>query len=107
MAAMHRTTGKEIVGREEVEQAIDEVLDTYPGDRVMRADYGSKLLTLTDIGMDASGTALLAGSVAGALQKFEPRVVVTKVTREVTPGEVVLTVRGTIKETHEQIVVRK
>lgn len=108
--AMHRETGKEVTGIEEIEQSIDTILGTTPGDRVMRADYGSELFELTDVGMDASGKARFAQAVGVALQKFEPRVVVTKVDFAVDledePGTMKQTVIGHVRATSEQVAVK-
>ena len=107
MAAMHRTTGKRIEGLEEIEQSVDEILETIPGDRVMRADYGSELYTLTDVGMDASGKTRIYQAVAGALRKFEPRLKISRVTVEGEPGEVTQTLYGTVLTTNEQVKIRR
>lgn len=107
MPAMHRETGKEISGLAEVEQAIDEILDTIPGDRIMRAEYGSELFALTDIGMDPSGKARFAQAVGEAIRRFEPRVKVQRVAFEGSPGEMVQTVYGTVRSTSEQVVVNR
>lgn len=104
--AMDRETGAEVTGLAEIEQSIDTVLGTIPGDRVMRADYGSGLFELTDVGMDASGKAKFAQAVGEALQKFEPRVVVSKVDFEAEPGAMTQTVRGVVRTTSEQVAVK-
>jgi phage baseplate assembly protein W len=104
--AMHRETGKEVTGLEEIEQAVDTILGTIPGDRVMRADYGSELFVLTDVGMDASGKARFTRAVGEALNKFEPRVVVQKVDFEGEPGSMTQTVRGAVRTTSEQVAVK-
>ena len=105
--AMDIDTGKEITGAAEIEQSINSILETIPGDRYMRADYGSELFELTDIGMDASGKARFAQAVSEAIRRFEPRVRITRVAFEGTPGELVQTVYGTIKTTNQQIIVRR
>ena len=105
--AMDRETGKEIVGLEELEQAVDEVLDTRPGQRIMRADYGSELFLLTDIGMDASGKARIVGAVAEALRRHEPRVQIKRVLAEGAPGELTMTLLGTVKSSGQQITLKR
>lgn len=107
MAAMDRVTGKRIDGLEEVEQAIDEILDTIPGDRIMRADYGSELFELTDIGMDATGKARITQAVGEAIRRFEPRVRITQVEFTGTPGALTQTVRGVVRVTNQQITVKR
>lgn len=105
--AMDRETGKEITGLEEIEQAVDEVLDTRPGQRIMRADYGSELFTLTDIGMDASGKARIVGAVGEALRRHEPRVQIKRVISEGSPGELTMTLLGTVKSSGQQITLKR
>lgn len=105
--AMDIDTGKAISGAAEIEQSINGILATIPGDRYMRAEYGSGLFELVDVGMDASGKARLAQAVGESLRRFEPRVKITKVAFEGTPGELVQTVYGTIRTTNEQIILRR
>jgi Bacteriophage baseplate protein W len=105
--AMDRETGKEITGLAEIEQAVDEVLDTVPGDRIMRADYGSEIFELVDRGMDSSGTARVTQAVADALRRFEPRVKVSKVVSEGSAGELRQTIYGTVRTTSDQITVTR
>lgn len=101
--AMDAETGKEITGLAEIEQSVDTILEHTPGDRVMRWPYGSELFELTDVGMDGSGKARFAQAVGEALQKFEPRVSVSKVDFEGEPGAMTQTVRGTVLTTSGQI----
>lgn len=105
--AMDVDTGKEITGLGEIEQSVNRILETIPGDRYMRAEYGSALFELTDIGMDASGKARMAQAVSEAVRRFDPRVKISRVTFEGTPGEIVQTVYGTVKQTNQQIIVRR
>lgn len=107
MAAMDRETGREIDGLEEIEQAIDEILSTTPGDRIMRADYGADLFSLVDIGMDAAGQTRIARVIGDAIRKFEPRVQIDQVQTDGGPGELRQTVIGKIRATSEQIAIRR
>jgi len=105
--AMDRVTGEEIAGIAEIEQSVSEILGTIPGDRYMRADYGSELFALTDIGMNASARARFALATGDALRRFEPRVRVDRVTIDGSAGEVVITAYCTMVQTGQQIVVRR
>lgn len=107
MAAMNRMTGHDIEGIDEIEQSISEILDTVPGDRVMRAEYGSGLFFLVDGGMGPSGKARLAQATAEALRRFEPRVRITRVAFGGSPGEVVQTIYGAVPSMNKQITVRR
>jgi phage baseplate assembly protein W len=105
--AMDRDTGKEVYGLAEIEQSIDTILSTMLGDRVMRGSYGSDLLSLTDIGVDASGKARLTQSIGQALRTYEPRVRVARVVYEGDAGEVVATVQGVVPRSGERVSVQR
>jgi phage baseplate assembly protein W len=107
MTAMDRQTGKAILGRDEIEQSIDEILSTNRGDRVMRADYGSDLLDLVDVGMNASGKAKLSQATADAIARHEPRVRITRVIARAQAGELHYEVHGEVNATAAQIRVQR
>lgn len=108
MAAMDRVTGKTIEGLVEIEQAVDEVLNTIPGDRVMRAEYGSELFELVDSPISATGRANVARATSEAIRRFEPRVSVKQVGMDASAdGTVVTTVRGVVRSTSERISVTR
>lgn len=108
MSSMSRVTGKLIDGPEEIEQAIGEIIGTFPGDRPMRADYGSKLFALTDTALNASGRSRVNTATVEAIRKWEPRVDIKNVAFSATPdGNVTQTLHGTIKATRQNIVVRR
>ena len=97
MTAMDRRTGKALSGREEIEQALDEILDTPRGERLMRAEYGSDLFKLVDVGMDASGKAKLSQAIAEAIERHEPRVRLTRVAVHAEPGELHYDLHGYVR----------
>jgi uncharacterized protein len=72
-------------GPDKVRQSIGLVLDTEPGERIMRPDFGCGLRRFL---MEPNTTALRARikrEVELALATWEPRIAVTAV--DVTPGE--------------------
>lgn len=105
--AMDRDTGIEILGLLELEQSIDTILGTMLGDRVMRAKYGSELMSLTDVGMDPSGKARITQSIGQALRTYEPRVRIARVLYEGKAGEVVATVHGIVSTSGERVTVQR
>jgi phage baseplate assembly protein W len=107
MTAMDRRTGKPLSGREEIEQSIDEILSTPRGERVMRADYGSDLFLLVDIGMDASGKAKLAQATADAIARHERRVRITRVVTRAEPGELHYDVHGETTTGRTAVLVKR
>ena len=107
MSAMDRQTGKAISGVTELEQSIDEILSTNRGDRVMRADYGSDLFSLVDIGMNASGKAKLSQATADAISRHEPRVDLTRVIVRADAGEIQYDVHGDVVATGALLMVTR
>lgn len=72
-------------------QSILDILTTYPGERIMRPEYGSRLRDLIDRPVNAQWLADLYHEVAYAIQRWEPRVRVLRVAaRMETPGHVTL-----------------
>ena len=106
--AMDRDTGKAITGAEEIRQSVRTILGTIPGERVMRAEYGSELYDLTDIPLNGSGRARVTQATAGALTQWEPRLRITRVVFSGldATGQIVQEIHGTVTATREEIKVR-
>jgi phage baseplate assembly protein W len=73
----------EAVYEQDVREAIRIILETAPGERVMRPDFGSGLRTLVFEPVNVTTVARVQASVRDALVNWEPRVDVLDVT--VTP----------------------
>ena len=72
-------------GPEKVAQAIRIILDTEPGERVMRPDFGCGLRRFL-MKPNTTGTrTLIKAAVEAALTTWEPRIALTQVS--VDPGE--------------------
>jgi phage baseplate assembly protein W len=84
-------------GAEKVRQAIWLVLDTEPGERVMRPAFGCGLRRYLMKPNTESLRALMANDVAAALGRWEPRIEVDAVTVEAAedPAQVNVRVRYT------------
>jgi len=82
------TTGGRIgmvEGEQIIRQSVEAILDTEPGERVMRPDFGCGLRRYL---MEPNSTVTRAGmerDIDAALGRWEPRIQVTNVA--VTPGE--------------------
>lgn len=63
-------------GERDIEQAIQLILRTYPGERPMRPEFGSRLRDYVFDGADSANAAAIAGEVRVALLRWEPRIVV-------------------------------
>ena len=72
-------------GEQIVRQAIETILDTDPGERVMRPEFGCGLRRYLMEPNTAMTRAAMQREIDNALSQWEPRIVVTNVA--VTPGE--------------------
>jgi hypothetical protein len=66
-------------GERDIEQAIQLILRTYPGERPMRPEFGSRLRDYVFDGADGANAAEIADVVRVALERWEPRIVVDDV----------------------------
>jgi Bacteriophage baseplate protein W len=72
-------------GPEKVRQSIAIILDTEPGERIMRPTFGCGLRRYLMKPNTTATRALIQRDVAGALRLWEPRIEAQSVT--VTPGD--------------------
>jgi phage baseplate assembly protein W len=72
-----------VSGEENLIKAMRLILSTYPGERPMRPEFGSRLRDYIFRGIDGPTVADLANEVQSALLRWEPRVDVERV--EVVP----------------------
>jgi len=72
-------------GSDKVRQSLYIILDTEPGERVMRPDFGCPLKRHLMEPNTAANRALVQREVQQAIRQWEPRVELEKVT--VTPGD--------------------
>ncbi|MEM9734187.1 MAG: GPW/gp25 family protein [Pseudomonadota bacterium] len=79
MMGMDRTTGRRLEGWPHVEQSIRDILSTRIGSRVERRPYGSNVPNLLDDPQNDDTTMNLFTDVAEALDKWEPRVRLSKI----------------------------
>ena len=97
MTGMNASTGRALEGIEHIQQSVRDILTTPIGSRVMRRDYGSLLPELIDAPLtDATLLQAYAATVM-AIIRWEPRILVTAVRRNVSttqPGTAVLEIEG-------------
>ena len=72
---------------QELEQAIRLILATYPGERPMRPEFGSRLRDFVFRSASIDTAAELAHEVEKALLRWEPRVDVERVNVTVDPDD--------------------
>ncbi|QSQ38924.1 GPW/gp25 family protein [Xanthomonas translucens] len=96
MRGMDATTGKWIEGDAHLAQSIAQILTTPLGSRVQRRDFGSLLPELIDQPFNDATRVRLYGATATALQNWEPRLLLKRVTlaQGEMPGSFVLTLEG-------------
>lgn len=98
MPGMTRETGKPLNRDEHINQSIRDIITTPIGSRVCRRDYGSRLFQLVDRPINPALTAELVNATADALHRWEPRVVVDRVTLEAgtdpAAGRLAITLEG-------------
>jgi uncharacterized protein len=76
----------EMVGGEQIiRQSIEAILDTDPGERVMRPDFGCGLRRYLMEPNNTMTRSAMQRDIDAALSRFEPRIQLTNVA--VTPGE--------------------
>lgn len=92
-----------VTGTDDIEQSILIILETMPGERVMRPDFGCRVWELVFAPNTAETRALVAYYVRQALAFWEPRIDVNDVTATSSndAGMIEVMIRYTIKDTHD------
>jgi uncharacterized protein len=83
------------VGADKVRQSVMLILETEPGERVMRPDFGCGLERYLMAPNNEVIRAQLSGSIEAALQRWEPRISVEEVDVYAgdDPAEVIVSIR--------------
>lgn len=93
-------------GETEIEQSIRIILETIPGERVMRPEFGCRAWELLFAPRNTTTESQLIEFVQDALRMWEPRINVTSVTIASNTGyddSVILTdIRYIVKNTHDE-----
>jgi phage baseplate assembly protein W len=91
-------------GDADLEQAIQLILRTYPGERPMRWEFGSRLRDHIFDGTGGDTAAAIRADVQSSLARWEPRIAVTDVEVEPDPdqpGVLYIDIRYTVKATND------
>ena len=97
-------TGQPIAGMAHLRQSIRDILTTPIGSRVMRPEYGSRLFELIDASMNGPGLSRVVAATAEALDQWEPRLKVTRITPQaISPGKLSIDIEGVYLETGRTI----
>jgi phage baseplate assembly protein W len=98
MLGMSASTGAALSGDAHLIQSIGDILSTPVGTRVMLRDYGSALFELIDAPFNPATRLRMYAATAVALQRWEPRIALTRVAIEPDPsaaGAFTITLEGT------------
>lgn len=93
-----------VSGAEDIQQSIQIVLGTAPGERVMRPEFGCRAHELVFEPYDTATEALLIYFIEEALARWEPRIRIEKIEVEAHrhEGQVLAHIYYTIKATHDE-----
>jgi len=92
-------------GERDIEQSIRIILETMPGERVMRPDFGCRIWELVFAPRDPTTEGLLIHYVQEALTRWEPRIDVQRIYVGDDPaqdGTVLININYQIKSTHDE-----
>ncbi len=92
-------------GDRDIEQAIRIILETVPGERVMRPEFGCHIHDLVFAPHDSVTEGLAVQYVEQALERWEPRITVQEVEVASDPahdGVMLMEIRYLVKDTHDE-----
>ena len=92
-------------GEQDIEQAIGIILETKPGERVMRPDFGCRAHELLFEPRDVVLQTLMQRYVQQALDMWEPRILLQSVSvffDDGADGSVFVEINYIIKESHDE-----
>ena len=84
MSGMNARTGRAMDSLAHIQQSVADILTTPIGSRVMRREYGSLLPELIDQPLNGPTALRAYAATVMALMKWEPRIRVQQVTRQVS-----------------------
>lgn len=97
MPGMNANNGRAMEPLAHIQQSVADILTTPIGSRVMRREYGSLLPELIDQPLNGPTALRAYAATVVALMKWEPRIRVQQVTRQVStqrPGRFDLIISG-------------
>ena len=100
----HRGALALVTGREDIEQALEVILGTAPGERPMRPEFGCQIHDLVFDTIDAATVGRIETAVRVAAERWEPRIEVTAIDFDlsrVAEGAVVLTITYLIRSVNQ------
>ena len=92
-------------GERDIEQAIGIILETVPGERVMRPEFGCRVHELIFAPNNASTHGLIIHYVEQALERWEPRIQVREIEVNTDPNSgatLLVEIKYIIKDSHDE-----
>lgn len=86
MPGTNAETGKELTGLAHLRQSVRDILTTPIGTRVMRREYGSRLMELVDAPLTPATLTEIYAAAAEALGRWEPRLRVERIRASAAGG---------------------
>ena len=83
---MNAETGKELTGLAHLRQSVRGILTTPIGTRVMRREYGSRLMGLVDAPLTPATLTDIYAAASAALRRWEPRLRVERIRASIMQG---------------------
>lgn len=92
-------------GERDIEQSIRIILETSPGERVMRPEFGCRIHELIFAPNDAATEGLLIHYIEQALERWEPRIDLQEVNVSTDPNSgatLLVEIRYETKDSHDE-----
>jgi Bacteriophage baseplate protein W len=92
-------------GEDDIEQAIELILGTAPGEREMRPEFGCAVHDLVFDTIDAAMIGKLETAIRAALDRWEPRIDIDDLTfdlSDVDEGRLLITIAYRVRRTNNQ-----
>jgi len=89
---------------DDIRQSILIILETAPGERVMRPDFGCGIHELVFTSVDTTAIQLIRSAVEGALRRYEARIDVLSVSVDdsgITEGELLIEIEYRVRRTNQ------
>jgi phage baseplate assembly protein W len=95
-----------VAGKADIEQSLEIILGTIPGERVMRPDFGCNLQEIVFESMSTTLLTYIRDMVERAILYHEPRIDLKKVnmnTAELTEGKILIEIDYVIRTTNSRM----
>lgn len=104
---MDRETGFAIEYLDHIRQSVQDILTTFPMERIYLNTYGANCREQLAAGLDYGLMVLIKQRIAQALNTFEPRISVTNIDLDATQNgyELTVVIYAIVKTNNENIII--